>query len=105
MNSPKYSVGEVLKVDGLPEVFGSPSLLNGGIVRVVSSPILISDTLEWLYGVKFINTGKELPAVERYLHPFHPKRKDMDMKATWGEFEAATGISADIVRGTDSEHG
>jgi len=54
-------------------------------------------------------SGRMIPVAAEFLHVFPPilenGREDIDDPVSWVQFELMTGIPADVVRGTDSEHG
>jgi hypothetical protein len=79
--------------------------LNGEIVVIAKLPGY-HHTYRSNYLIRFPN-GREICASPDYLRPAPPPkyRGDIDEKSSWDEWEKATGIPADVVRGTDSFHG
>lgn len=93
----KYRIGQEVEIHSL--VGYGDGQLNGAIATIVKLPGY-HPTYQSNYLIR-LPSGRELCASPDYLRI---PRGDLDVVTSWEEFEAATGIPADVVRGTDSEH-
>lgn len=97
----KYALGSVVEIHSLPPFPGVESW-NGIYATVAGTPGFYSD-LPNHYAIR-LPWGLVTPAAEEFIRlPPPASRGDLDTKVSWEEFELATGINPDIVRGTDSQ--
>lgn len=98
----KYRIGQEVEIHSL--VGYGDGQLNGAIATIVKLPGY-HPTYQSNYLIR-LPSGRELCASPDYLRvpPPPTTRGDLDNVSSWEQFEKATGIPADVVRGTDSEH-
>jgi hypothetical protein len=103
MTTPRrFEMNQKLELHSLAVEFDI--IRNGEIVTVLALPGYDPENPA-AYGVLF-KDGVLRPCIERFLRPYPPVlpngRADLDQKSSWEQFQKATGIDPDVVRGLDS---